>query len=65
MHKGSAKYSLYSYTNKRVYRFSNQWKYEKTVYLLPSISICMHECCLDFSFLWFKLYTFIEYTPDE
>ena len=51
------------FTSKRVYIFSNQWTYEKTIYLLPSISICTHERCIDFSFLWFKLYTYIEYIP--
>ncbi len=48
------------FTTKRVYRFSNQWTYEKTVYLLPSISVSLVEHCLDISFLWFKFYTFIE-----
>jgi len=50
-------------TSKRVYRFSNQWTHEKTVYLLPSISISLVERCLDVSFLWFKFYTFLEYRP--
>jgi len=46
---------------RRVYKFSNQWTYEKTVYFLPSISYSITEHCLDVSFLWFKFYTFLEY----
>ena len=46
---------------RRVYKFSNQWTHEKTIYLLPSISISMHEYCLDISFLCFKFYTYVEY----
>ena len=53
------------FTSKRVYRFSNQWTYEKTVYFTPSISYSLTEHCLDVSFLWFKFYTFIEYNVHE
>ncbi len=52
-------------TSKRVYRFSNQWTDEKTVYLLPSVSVSLEEYCLDISFLCFKFYTFIEYRVYE
>ena len=38
-------------TSKRVYRFSNQWTDEKTVYLLPSVSVSLEEYCLDISLL--------------
>lgn len=52
-------------TSKRVYRFSNQWTDEKTVHLLPSVSVSLEEYCLDISFLCFKFYTFIEYRVSE
>ncbi len=52
-------------TSKRVYRFSNQWTDEKTVHLLPSVSVSLEEYCLDISFLCFMFYTFIEYRVYE
>jgi len=50
--------------SKRVYKFSNQWKEERTVFLLPSISVSLIEYCLDISFLWFKFYTYIGPSDD-
>jgi hypothetical protein len=46
----------------RVYNFSNQWTFERTVYLTPSISLDFNEgWCLDVSFLIFKFYTYRDF----
>jgi hypothetical protein len=49
----------------RVYCFSNQWTWERTIYLTPSISLDFNEgWCLDISFLIFKFYTYQDYTSE-
>ena len=52
-------------TRKRVYVFSNQWKWEREFWITPSISFNFSDgLCLDISFLIFKFYTFNDYNYD-
>jgi len=50
----------------RVFNFSNQWTFERTVWLTPSVSVDFNEgFCLDISFLIFKFYTYTDWTHNN